>query len=102
MPLGYFFMANWKKNVLVLLMSMVAAPFGLLHLIVLCSRIFEPKLQAITITSIPIASGLSLRVYRRDNPRSDTTLVFIHGSPASARAFQAQFAERFLDTSLVA
>lgn len=51
MPLGYFIMANWKKIVLVLLVLMGVAPFVLLHLFVLCARLFESKLQGATIAA---------------------------------------------------
>lgn len=102
MPLGYFFMSNWKKIVLVVLVLIAVAPFVLLHLFVLCARVFEPKLQGATVTTIPTTNGLSMRVYRRDHPRAETTLVFIHGSPATARAFHAQFAEGFSDANLLA
>ena len=81
MPLGYFFMANWKKIVLLVLVLMVVAPFALLHLFVLCSRLFEPKLQGAMASTIPTTNGLALRVYRRGNP----VLPFAVGHVVTAR-----------------
>jgi len=80
----------------------MAAPFLLLHLLVLCARIFEPKLTDATVSTIRFPGSRSLRVYRRDKPISRATLVFIHGSPATADAFHAQFKDSFGDGSLVA
>ena len=80
----------------------MAAPFLLLHLGVLCARIFEPKLTGVTVGTIRFPGDRSLRVYRRDKPNSRATLVFIHGSPATADAFHAQFKDSFGDASLLA
>ena len=102
MPLGYFFIANWKKLALVLFLLVAIAPFVLLHVFVLCARIFEPKLPGATVSSIQIRNGTSLRVYRRDSPHANTTLVFVHGSPATASAFHKQFAVDFPGANLVA
>jgi hypothetical protein len=38
MPLGYFFIANWKKIALVLFLLVAIAPFVLLHVFVLCQN----------------------------------------------------------------
>lgn len=100
MPLGYFFMANWKKILLIGLSLIVLAPFVLLHLFVLCARLFEPRLTGAVAFNLPTTNGLWVRVYHRDSPRAVATLVFIHGSPANARAFHAQFADRFPDVNL--
>ena len=59
-------MANWKKIVLLLLVLIAFTPFVLLHLFVLCARIFEPKLESTTVLlplrpSLPVSFILSQR-----------------------------------------
>src|SRR6266404_9939756 len=90
-----------RTVVAVLVLLIVATPFLLLHLLVLCARISEPKLTGSTVSTIQFPGGHSLRVYRRDKPNSKATLVFIHGSPATAHAFHAQFNDSLGDASLL-
>lgn len=92
--------AHRRAIVAILVPFILAAPFLLLHLVLLCARFFEPKITRATVSTIRFPSGRSLRIYRCDKPNSRATLVFIHGSPATANAFHAQFRDSFGDASL--
>ncbi len=78
------------------------APFVLLHLFIWLANLFEPVMPGVSITTVTLTGHRALRVYRRDQPVADTTVVFIHGSPATGRAFYRQFADDFLDANLLA
>jgi pimeloyl-ACP methyl ester carboxylesterase len=68
---------------------------------VLAALVFQPKLAG----TIPIAIALPnkhLEVYLREIPNAEATLLFIHGSPATASAFHAQFSQSFPNVRLVA
>lgn len=102
MPLGYFFITHWKKFAVLVVIVLVVSPFVLLHLFVWLARFFEPPLPGVTVTTVNIPGNRALRVYRRDQPGAKTTVVFIHGSPATGRAFHRQFADDFPGMNLLA
>jgi pimeloyl-ACP methyl ester carboxylesterase len=102
MPLGYFLTTHWKKIACGLSVVLVVAPFCLLHLFVLAATIFEPKLKAVTAARLPTRDGHSLQIFQRETPGAGVSLVFVHGSPATAHAFHAQFKDPPPDTTLIA
>jgi pimeloyl-ACP methyl ester carboxylesterase len=73
-----------------------------LHLLVLGAFILEPKLADTSSSTITLPNDKRLGIYLRDIPNPRATLLFIHGSPATARAFHAQFDESFPNVRLVA
>ena len=102
MPLGYFWITHWKKFAGLLAFVLVVSPFILLHLFVWLARRFEPALPEAAVTAVQLADGRALQVYRRDSPGADRTVVFIHGSPATGRAFHRQFADELPGVNLLA
>lgn len=102
MPLGYFFITHWKKVAVLVVIVLLASPFVLLHLFVWLARFFEPALPGVTVGPVSISGNRALRIYRRDQPGAKTTVVFIHGSPATGRAFHRQFAADFPGVNLLA
>ncbi len=101
MPLGYFFITHWKKLALLLAVVLLVSPFVMLHLFVWVARYFEPAMPGVTKDIINLGDGRALWVYRRDQPGAATTVVFVHGSPATGRAFHRQFADHFPEENLL-
>lgn len=102
--MGTALRSRWKAHLraaVVIVVLLIVAPFLILHLLVLCVQIFKPKLTGVTVGTVRFPSGRSLRFYRLDKPNSTANLGFIHGSPATADAFHAQFKDSFGDVSIL-
>jgi hypothetical protein len=93
---------RWKRIILIVAAVLIAFPFLLMHGLVFFMERSESPLEGATAETIPTTNGLSLRVYSRMQTNANLTLIFIHGSPGSARAFREQFAEPFPNANLIA